>query len=91
MSKLNNSQIPDTLSSKTIDNTNSIDTTTTNLSISGGSNGQVLSTDGSGNLSWASAGGGGLGAPTYVVTKTADETVTNSNTLQNDDELSKAL
>jgi len=39
----------------------------------------------------AVGGGGGLGAPTYVVTKTADETVTNSNTLQNDDELSQAL
>jgi hypothetical protein len=64
MSKLNNSQIPDTLSSKTIDNTNSIDTTTTNLSISGGSSGQVLSTDGSGNLSWATAGGGGGSYPT---------------------------
>lgn len=64
MSKLNNSQIPDTLSSKTIDNSNSIDTTTTNLSISGGSSGQVLSTDGSGNLSWATAGGGGGSYPT---------------------------
>lgn len=57
MSKLNNSQIPDTLSSKTIDNTNSIDTTTTNLSISGGSNGQVLSTNGSGVLNWITASG----------------------------------
>jgi hypothetical protein len=37
------------------------------------------------------AGGGGLGAPTYVVTKTADESVTNSNTLQNDDELFQSL
>jgi hypothetical protein len=35
----------------------------------------------------AVGGGGGLGAPTYVVTKTADETVTNSTTLQDDDEL----
>jgi hypothetical protein len=56
MSILNNSQLPNTLSSKTVDNTNTINTTTTNLSISGGSNGQVLSTNGSGVLSWASAG-----------------------------------
>lgn len=39
----------------------------------------------------ASGGGGALGAPTYVVTKTADETVTNSTTVQNDDELFQAL
>jgi hypothetical protein len=39
----------------------------------------------------ASGGGGGLGAPTYVVTKTADETVTDSTTLQDDDELYQAL
>lgn len=50
--KLNNGQLPTTLSSKTIDNTNDINTTTTRLKITGGSNGQVLSTDGSGNLSW---------------------------------------
>lgn len=57
--KLNNSQLPDTLSSKTIDNTNDINTTLTKLKISGGTNGQVLSTDGSSNLSWTTAGGGG--------------------------------
>ena len=151
--KLNNGQLPTTLSSKTIDNTNDINTTTTRLKISGGSNGQVLSTDGSGNLSWTTAGGGvsdgdkgditvsssgtvwtidngvvtyaklqdvsatnrllgrasagsgdteeitigsGLSlsgttlsaiAPTAIVTKTADETVTSSTTLQDDDEL----
>ena len=39
----------------------------------------------------AGGGGGALGAPTYVVTKTADETVTNSTTVQNDDELFQAL
>ena len=39
----------------------------------------------------ASGGGGTPGAPTFVITKTADETVTNSSTLQNDDELFKAL
>ena len=32
-------------------------------------------------------GGGGLGTPTAVITKTADETVTNSTTLQADDHL----
>lgn len=52
--KLNNGQLPDTISSKTVDNTNDINTTTTRLKISGGSSGQVLSTDGSGNLSWKS-------------------------------------
>lgn len=50
--KLNNGQLPDTISSKTVDNTNDINTTTTRLKITGGSSGQVLSTDGSGNLSW---------------------------------------
>lgn len=151
--KLNNGQLPATLSSKTIDNTNDINTTTTRLKITGGSSGQVLSTDGSGNLSWATAGGvsdgdkgditvsasGGtwtidngvvtyaklqdvsassrllgratagagdaeeitigsglslsgttlsiLRPPIAVITKTADETVTSSTTLQDDDAL----
>ncbi len=39
----------------------------------------------------ASGGGSSLGAPTYVVTKTADETVTSSTTLQDDDHLFQAL
>ncbi len=52
--KLNNGQLPDTIQNKTIDTSNDIDTTTTKLTISGGTNGQVLSTDGSGNLSWKS-------------------------------------
>jgi hypothetical protein len=39
----------------------------------------------------ASGGGGSLGAPTYVVTKTANETVTSSTTLQDDDHLYQAL
>lgn len=34
-----------------------------NLHISGGLNGYVLSTDGSGNLSWSAGGGGGNGTP----------------------------
>lgn len=155
--KLNNGQLPTTLSSKTIDNSNDINTTTTRLKISGGSNGQVLSTDGSSNLSWTTAGGGvsdgdkgditvassgtvwtidndavtyakmqnvsatnrllgratagsgnaeeitiGSGlkvsgttlsalAPTAIITKTADETVTSSITAQDDDELTYNL
>jgi len=154
--KLNNGQLPTTLSSKTIDSSNTINTDLTKLSITGGTNGQVLSTNGSGALSWATAGGvsdgdkgditvtssGGtwtidndvvtyakiqnvttnrllgrvssgsgdteeitigsglsvsgttlsaLGAPTAVVIKTADESVTSSSTLQDDDHLYYAM
>ena len=39
----------------------------------------------------SAGGGGGLGDPTYIVTKTTDETVTNSTTLQDDDHLYQAL
>jgi hypothetical protein len=57
--RLNNSQLPSTLQSKIIDTSNDINTTTARLRITGGTNGQLLSTDGSGNLSWTSSGGGG--------------------------------
>lgn len=87
--KLNNGQLPDTIQNKTIDTSNDIDTTTAKLTITGGSNGQVLSTDGSGNLSWTTAGA--LGAPTAVVTKTVDESVVSSGTLQDDDDLTYTL
>lgn len=156
--KVRSGQLASTLSSKTIDNTNTINTDLTKLAIAGGTNGQVLSTNGSSSLSWVTAGGGvsdgdkgditvsgsgatwtidndavtyakiqnvsaaskllgrgdassgdvqeitvgsGLtmtgttlsasggstGAPDIVRTKTANETVVNSTTLQNDDEL----
>lgn len=55
--KLNNNQLPDTIQNKTIDTSNDIDTTTTKLTITGGTNGQVLKTDGSGNLSWVTPSG----------------------------------
>jgi hypothetical protein len=58
--KLANRQLPDVFQNKTIDTSNDIDTTTTKLTITGGTNGQVLSTDGSGNISWITAGGGGV-------------------------------
>lgn len=56
--KLNNTQLPNTISNKTIDSSNIINTDLTKLSVAGGTNGQVLSTNGSGSLSWATAGGG---------------------------------
>jgi hypothetical protein len=63
--KLNNNQLPNTLSSKTIDNTNDINTTLTKLKISGGTNGQVLSNDGSGTLIWLSVAGGDIDLGTF--------------------------
>ena len=56
--KVRSGQLGSTLSSKTIDNTNTINTDLTKLKVAGGTNGQVLSTDGSSNLSWTTAGGG---------------------------------
>lgn len=63
--KLNNGQLPTTLSGKTIDSSNSISTTLANLVISGGSNGQVLSTNGSGALSWITVAGGDIDLGTF--------------------------
>jgi hypothetical protein len=56
--KLNNGQLPNSFDSKTIGTSNTINTNLTKLSIAGGSNGQVLSTNGSGALTWITAGGG---------------------------------
>lgn len=56
--KVRSGQLGSTLSSKTIDNTNTINTDLTKLAIAGGTNGQVLSTNGSSSLSWITAGGG---------------------------------
>jgi hypothetical protein len=56
--KVRSGQLGSTLSSKTIDNTNTINTDLTKLKVAGGTNGQVLSTDGSSNLTWTTAGGG---------------------------------
>lgn len=89
--KLKNAQLPDTLSSKTVDNTNDISTTTTKLKISGGTNGQVLSTDGSGNISWTTAAGGGGLSPSYLITKSADESRVNTSTPSDDNDFSFAM
>jgi hypothetical protein len=56
--KVRSGQLGASLSSKTIDNTNTINTDLTKLAIAGGTNGQVLSTNGSGTLSFITAGGG---------------------------------
>ena len=63
--KLNNGQLPNTISSKTIDSSNSISTTLANLVISGGSSGQVLSTNGSGALTWITVAGGDIDLGTF--------------------------
>jgi len=56
--KVRSGQLGSTLSSKTIDNTNTINTDLTKLKVAGGTSGQVLSTDGLSNLTWTTAGGG---------------------------------
>ena len=58
--KVRSGQLGTSLSSKTIDNTNTINTDLTKLAIAGGSNGQVLSTNGSSVLSWITSSGGGV-------------------------------
>ena len=58
--KIANRQLPTTLQTRIIDTSNDILTTTSKLKISGGSIGQVLTTDGSGNLSWVSMAGGDI-------------------------------
>ena len=63
--KLNNGQLPTTISSKTIDSSNSISTSLANLVISGGSSGQVLSTNGSGALTWITVAGGDIDLGTF--------------------------
>ncbi len=60
--------------------------TTYTLPASDGSPGQVLTTDGNGQLSWSWNSGG-----TIFVRKTADESVTNSTTPQADDHLYATL
>jgi hypothetical protein len=46
-----------------INNANRLNMAVANLKISGGTNGYVLQTDGSGNLDWAAMSGGGNGTP----------------------------
>ena len=58
--KVRSGQLGTSLSSKTIDNTNTINTDLTKLAIAGGTNGQVLSTNGSSALSWITSSGGGV-------------------------------
>jgi hypothetical protein len=58
--KVRSGQLGTSLSSKTIDNTNTINTDLTKLAIAGGTNGQVLSTNGAGVLSFITASGGGV-------------------------------
>lgn len=72
--KVRSGQLGTSLSSKTIDNTNTINTDLTKLAIAGGSNGQVLSTNGSSVLSWITSSGGG-GAPQVQV-----DTITSTGT-----------
>lgn len=67
--KVRSGQLGTSLSSKTIDNTNTINTDLTKLAIAGGTNGQVLSTNGSSVLSWiTSSGGGGYQIQADIIT-----------------------
>jgi len=63
--KINNGQLPDVIKNKTIDSTNDINTTLARLVISGGTNGQVLSTNGSGTLSWVTVAGSDIDLGTF--------------------------
>ena len=74
--KVRSGQLGTNLSSKTIDSTNTINTDLTKLAIAGGTNGQVLSTNGSSVLSWITAGGGGGGTQVQVDTITTTGTWT---------------
>ena len=50
------------------------------IEITGGSNGQVLTTNGSGNLSWTTvSGSGGSGLPGYLRTYTGNVTISNGS------------
>ena len=53
--------------------------------------GHVLTADGAGGAAWEAAPAGGGGGGATVVIKSADETVHNSVTVQDDDELSYAI
>jgi hypothetical protein len=65
ITKLKNGQLPDTLSNKTVDNTNTINTNLTRLAITGGASGQVLSTNGAGVLSWVTVAGSDIDLGTF--------------------------
>jgi Repeat of unknown function (DUF5907) len=58
--KVRSGQLGTALTSKTIDSTNTISTDLTKLAIAGGTNGQVLSTNGAGALSFITVSGGGV-------------------------------
>jgi len=65
ITKLKNGQLPDTLSNKTVDSTNTINTNLTRLAITGGTSGQVLSTNGAGVLSWVTVAGSDIDLGTF--------------------------
>lgn len=82
--KVRSGQLVTTLSSKTIDSTNTINTDLTKLAIAGGTAGQVLSTNGSGVLSFITASGGG-GATTQNAFKATDQTTNTTNNVYSND------